>query len=924
MPNPQINSPGNAQQARPWTSVPVPGSAADAAANNQAPWLSDSVVSQGSGNIPPLPPGYTLEHPQAAIPPPPPGYVLEQPQGAIPPPPPGYVIDSHPTAAEPWRSDPVVTPMGSAPWLNDPIAPKDTSYGSALQEGLHDAAHGLGRSAALLAKDVGWTGGENIGNAVAGSIPAPANYQSAGGDMVAKIKAGQLLAALKDLPRAAVEGAPSVAGGLTAAGVGALAAPEVLGGAAVGSALGAAGYGAASAFGDNADARAAANGHAAPTPGDQLAAGATALAQGGLNAVGLAKVPGASALLRASPAYARALTAGGLDAAGQAASNVVGQVGTSAGTQQGLTVDPDQAAAAGLTGLAARGAGKGVGQVAGAVGSGAGSAVRSIGMSLAATPLLKDMTPDQAASFTRLNNAYDAQDPARAEADPTTRMNGLWKQTQAQLGQVVDAARATGQLDADTTASLKTAIQQAAVHKSALDRNLLDKLNAETVSPQLADTLRNGLTDLDNLSQMVNYKQATGPFAALGAKLAAPAAVIGGASMMLHGLPVEGMATMAAPFVGVGHGNLAGRYGAAVGGMLDKVAGTSLPPSLVLRAQAMKAAQAAGYDTSGNTVASLDDTYAGLQALADQQQAAQAAQAQAAADALTKAKAADLVERSANQVSGMAYKTSPEGILAKANAAIRRKDILTQAAAEGRLRQPMSQDQMDRVSIGLPPSDPIPVNTPLDANGQPLQQPQGVRLSPPVGAPAQPQQVGLQGTPATPQGGPQGGYNPSGWLDHLSTHLVSNGLVPSPEVIGKALGGLVASGQWTQDYADRLLSDPKQFLKDRSVPFQQAIAQAQINAGMTPSPIVPEVKSPVKYAAGVQSRQTLGNTLMQAADSQGDIALKVALARILAAPEVSVQQGIAQRIFSERQNDQAALERAQRLLPPELFKGRRG
>lgn len=908
--------PGNAQQSRPWPSVPVPGSAADAAANDQAPWLSDPVVPQGGGNIPPPPPGYVLEQPQGAIPPPPPGYVLEQPQGAIPPPPPGYVIDSRPTAAEPWRSDPVVTPMGSAPWLNDPIAPKDTSYGSALQEGLHDAAHGLGRSAALLAKDVGWTGGENIGNAVAGSIPAPANYQSAGGDMVAKIKAGQLLAALKDLPRAAVEGAPQVAGGLASAAAGGLV------GGPVGAAVGAAGYGAASAFGDNADARAAANGHAQPTAGDQVAAGATALAQGGLNALGLAKVPGASALLRASPAYARALTAGGLDAAGQAASNVVGQVGTSAGTQQGLTVDPDQAAAAGLQGLAARGAGKAVGQVAGAVGSGAGSAVRSVGMSLAAAPLLKDMTPDQAASLTRLNNAYDTQDPARAGADPTTRMNGLWKQTKAQIGQVVDAARATGQLDADTTASLKTAIQQAAVHKSALDRNLLDKLNAETVSPQLADALRNGLTDLDNLSQMVNYKQATGPFAALGAKLAAPAAVIGGASMMLHGLPVEGMATMAAPFVGVGHGNLAGRYGAAVGGMLDKVAGTSLPPSLVLRAQAMKAAQAAGYDTSGNTVASLDDANAGLRALGDQQQAAQAAQAQAAADALTKAKAADLVEKAANQVSGMAYKTSPEGIIAKANAAIRRKDILTQAAADGRLQQPMSQDQLDRVSIGLPPSDPIPVNTPLDASGQPLQMPQGVRLSRPVGAPVQPQQSAFQATSATPQGGPQGGYNPSGWLDHLSTHLANNGVAPTKEAIGTALARAVVAGKLDQGYVDHLLATPQQFVGDRSVPFQTMVAQAVQDSGREPPTIVEQPRSPMKYAAAVQSRQTLGNTLMQAADSEGDMALKVALARILAAPEVSVQQGIAQRIFSERQNDQAALERAKRLLPPELFRGK--
>jgi hypothetical protein len=544
-------------------------------------------------------------------------------------------------------------------------------------------------------------------------------------------------------------------------------------------------------------------------------------------------------------------------------------------------------------------------------------------MSLAAAPLLKDMTPDQAASLTRLNNAYDTQDPAaRAGADPISRFNALWKETRTQLGQVVDAARATGQLDADTTASLKTAIQQAAVSKSALDRSVLDKLNSESVDPALSETLRNGLTDLDNLSQMVNYKQATGPFAALGAKLATPAAVIGGASMALHGMPVEGVATMMAPFVGVGHGNLAGRYGAAVGGMLDKVAGTSLPPSLVLRAQAMKAAQAAGYDTSGNTVASLDDANAGLRALADQQQAAQAAQAQAAADALTKAKAVDLVEKAANQVSGMAYKTSPEGIIAKANAAIRRKDILTQAAADGRLQQPMSQDQLDRVSIGLSPSDPIPVNTPLDASGQPLQMPQSAPQGPRPGSPVQPPQSAFQAAPATPQGGPQGGYNPSGWLDHLATHLANNGVAPTKEAIGTALARAVVAGKLDQGYVDHLLATPQQFVGDRSVPFQTMVAQAVQDSGREPPPIVEQPRSPVKYAAAVQSRQALGNTLMQAADSEGDMALKVALARILAAPDVSVQQGIAQRILSERQNDQAALDRAKRLLPPELFRGK--
>lgn len=890
---------------KPWLDAPIVSPAQGP--NADAPWLNDPIVSRGGGGaIPPLPPGYTLDQPRAA--------------------------GSSPNADQPWLNDPIVSQGngGAIPPLppgytldQPPPGPKDTSFGSALQQGAHDALTGVGSSVSLLSKDVGWKGGQNVGDALSGAIPAPANYDPATSSILTKVKAGHVLSALGDLPRAAVEGAPAVLGGLGAAAAGAALTPEILGGAAVGGALGAAGYGAASAFGGDANDRAAANGHATPTTGDQLAAAPTAIAQGVLNAGGLGRLPVASALLRSSPGYLKALTAGGVDAAGQAASNVAGQVGTTAGTQQGLTVDPSQVAAAAIQAGAARVAGKALSQTAGAAASGAGSAVKSVGMALAAQPLLKDMNPDQAASYTRLNNAYDGQDPARAGADPTTRMNALWKQTKAQVGQVVDAARATGQLDADTTASLKTALQMAAVHKSALDRNLLDKLNSETVSPQLAETLRNGLTDLDNLSQMVNYKQATGPFAALGAKLATPAAMIGGAAMALHGMPVEGIATMAAPWVGVGHGNIAGRYGAAVGGMLDKVAGTSLPPSLVLRAQAIKAAQAGGYDTSGNTVSSLNDTQAALQTMGAQQAAQTQAQAQAAADALARAKASDLVEKAANQVSGVAYKNSPEGIIARANLATRKKDILTQAAADGRLQQPMSQDQLDRVSIGLPPSDPVPVNVPLSPSGQPLRMPQrqtqGASLSPPSANTVRQQPVAPLGVSGTPQG--SGGYRPTGWVDHLGTILRGQGVAPTSETIGKALGGLVASGQMTQAMGDHLTSNAGLFLGDRSQLFQQIVAQAMRNEGLEPPPIVQQPVSPLKYGAAVQSRQTLGNTLMQAADGEGDTDLKVAIARILTTPDVSAQRGIEQRLIAERLNDAAALERAKRLLPPELFRG---
>jgi hypothetical protein len=357
--------------------IPVPGSAADAAAdvalmskggtgaipNADQPWLNDPSVNaaQAAGG---QPPAANADQPWLNAP------IVKRAAGA------------HPD--EPWLDAPIVTPGGAnadQPWLNDPpVKAADTSYGSALQEGLHDAGAGLGSTLSLLAKDAGWKGGQDFGQGMQNAVPAPANYKSASSDMIAKLKAGQIVAALKDLPRASVEGAPSVVGGLGAAAAGAALAPEAIVGGA-GAALGAGLYGAASSFGQDAQARAAANGHAQPSAGDQLAAAPTAALQGGLNAVGLGKVPGVSGLLTRSPALLRSLAAGGLDAAGAGAANVAGQVGNTVGTAQGLTVDPDQAAAAALqgaagraglmaTGQAGRGAADAAGRAAGAVGNG--------------------------------------------------------------------------------------------------------------------------------------------------------------------------------------------------------------------------------------------------------------------------------------------------------------------------------------------------------------------------------------------------------------------------------------------------------------------------------------------------------------------------------------------------------------------------
>ncbi len=915
----------------------------------------------------------------SAIPPLPPGFTLDaQPQGSLPPLPPGFTLDQ---------------------------APKDTSYGSALQEGAHDALSGLGATTSVIAHDVGWKGADNAGKWLQNAIPAPANYQSAGGDMVAKLKAGKILGALGDIPRAAVEGAPAVLGGLGAAA----ATPEVLGGAAVGAGLAGAGM----AFGQDAQARAAANGHAQPTAGDQLAAGATAVGQGALTSLGLGKVPGVSAVMKALPAVAKAPASAVLDAAGQGASNVVGQVGTTAGTKQGLTVDPAQAGAAALQAAAARGIGKAASQTGGLVKDAAGAGLSAVGTKLA-TADLPPMTDEQAASYTRINNMMQtvgAQSASqRSGSNATNQLNGIWKQLPTQLAQVGQAALQTGQIDKPTYQAFRSALQQAQTHKSAMPgtapgeafQSAFGAISTADIDPRLKQTLTQGLTDLDNVSQMVNYKQATGPFATLGAKYATGLTAAG---LLATGHPIDaGMVAFGGHATGI-----PGVVGQALGSVLDRKLGTAQPPVTLLRAQALKQAQAAGYDTTGNTGSNISDAYNVLRTSANQQAAEQAAQAEAvkanqpdpatqaaqrqayqtlatlgpnhpagaaalpmlppeqAAQATSlfnqtqpirdgkataaangqldkaygQAQTADFVrdqqiaqrganlnEAAANTLSGQDYKNSEDGIIARANMAVRKKDILTQAATDGRLQQPMNQDEIDRVSIGLPPRDPIHVNVPLDANNQPLQQgtpaaqPRPQVTAPPVQQP-QPQ-VPPQAAPGGPQAAGQPGL--AGWQAHLGHVLWQRGVPTTPETIPNAVHNAVKSGALSPDMASSYMAQPQGFLGDRHPDFQTIATQAMLDHGMTPpapaAPDLPPIRHPLRWQAAGANYQALGGSLQNMAASENDLPLAITIARIMSTSSAQQKVDIANQEFAERQHDVLALARAKQLIPPELLKGK--
>ena len=161
-------------------------------------------------------------------------------------------------------------------------------------------------------------------------------------------------------PRAVMESLPSTAGYLAAGGIG-----GGLGGP-VGALVGAGLYGLHRYWGKDAEARAANNGRNEPTTQDIVEALPGAVSQGALDAAG-SRALASNALLKALPIKGAGVPAiaqtgvnvlktGAVNAATGAASDLAGQLGTTAGTDRGTQVNPEEALnSAGLSGLTAAG-----------------------------------------------------------------------------------------------------------------------------------------------------------------------------------------------------------------------------------------------------------------------------------------------------------------------------------------------------------------------------------------------------------------------------------------------------------------------------------------------------------------------------------------------------------------------------------------
>jgi hypothetical protein len=266
-------------------------------------------------------------------------------------------------------------------FLKQNFGPKDRSFKSALKHGASEGLRGLGETLEQY-------GATNVGPALKKTAAdiAPQNYEPASeqvmnpkpddvtinpgkyvqpaAKLAQKVKVSPTLQALgtvarwlvpdkeyglRELPRAAVEGAPgmatdvaaSVGGGVLGGPPGAIAAPIAT-------------YTARNA-GDRIAARAANNGRTDASPTDVALGTLTAGAEGAINALPAgrlaapARIAG-TGLRGVGEAFGNAGKTAAVAAGAGGASNLTEQVGTTAGTDQGLKVDPTQVTSAALQG----------------------------------------------------------------------------------------------------------------------------------------------------------------------------------------------------------------------------------------------------------------------------------------------------------------------------------------------------------------------------------------------------------------------------------------------------------------------------------------------------------------------------------------------------------------------------------------------
>lgn len=461
-----------------------------------------------------------------------------------------------------------------------PAGDQDTSFTGALRYGASGPAAGLGATATALGGVATRNGlptlGGYLGSAgsaltgAAGSL-APAHYAPAGKSLVDALRAGNLKEAASYLPRAAVEQAPDMAATL---------------GSGVAGPAGPATYLAARNLGQTADARAANNGETATSTADVLGALPSTAAQAALGTMGLGKFGASARLAAAAPAILRPAVRAGEEALASGANDVAGQLGNTAGTSQGASVDPAEVAGAAVQG----GASRLVSEVPHGIASAVGAATDQVLQRM--QPEITD--PEHAGSIAR-----SIQEIAKSQADalqsgdgqlPLYRAANNAKTTVANgLEVLIRDQRKLGFLDDAGYAQVKAALDQAQRHNNTLsdgDGSTFAAVKAISLQPDVKTALVNGLRDLNTLSTQSFQNKLQGPYQKLFTTLGNLGAVAGG---LATGNPIEALTGAV-----LGKTHIPGKVAGVVGAGLDRAFGTAVPNIMLQRLRAQQALKAAG------------------------------------------------------------------------------------------------------------------------------------------------------------------------------------------------------------------------------------------------------------------------------------------------------------------------------------------
>lgn len=472
-----------------------------------------------------------------------------------------------------------------------PPSSEPTGFGlGALREGARNAARGLGATARVLGGATGSETLRGVGQALDEAIPADPNYRPSTPEVVEGIRNLEPGRVLRNLPGAIAETLPGM-GATAAAG----AAGAAVGGP-VGGLLAAGASGAAQQFGQIAETRAQNDGRQTPDATDLAAAGGTAIASGALDAIGMRGLGGATtgAARGVAPRIGQAAGHTAREAGTEAAQDVIEQAGGTAGTERGLSIDPAQAAAAGVIGGSSRGAvSVPNAAVRGAVESAAmAGANRSVG----------DISPREAASIERVNRLLEQRlEDTRAvsgrEVPLDELLNSTREELQADVHTIMRQAQDAGWIDADEYRGLRSVFETAVRHNKELAdggarpdgedyRSGLARLDElRTAPPVLRNTLNDLFRDLNTLAAAARKKNVRGPFERLG-DLAGRAAAVGLGSAA--GGPAGAIAGIAAS---VGSNPLAASVGRVVGRQVDLLAGTRMPVVVMARQKALRTLQ---------------------------------------------------------------------------------------------------------------------------------------------------------------------------------------------------------------------------------------------------------------------------------------------------------------------------------------------